>query len=522
MTRKRRRESSFEDYESYEEEGERDFDDADSHTSDGSQVEDSDEEVGSDSDEEEDGSVDASLASDSDEAERWAASDGSESDEGQEDEDAMLQDSDQDQLDEADNASIAASEESESDALPEPNSTSSSRLERLPTYIRRHIFSYIRRDPLATISLALSSKFFYKSLFRSDTAWGKLCKSFGRLKRSPNTKTWRMSYWKMMHTKCLWCGDKTTAKIGVIIQSAPNWLVMCVVCQDRPGPYQVIGYKEAIVKGIPKPHLRKLPHKLSRVPKYQRKAMRKYLYKKRFQKQYLRTDALAIDTGQTSSRWEEYYTGRHKFGLDRVVYRAMYGQTHHRPPDLLSRAVAYTLKLPNPQPHDFAIISAYYDALQDALKAVSLGLAVRRGRRSKNLKIGLTTRPKHGHEIGSSRAWGELIVDPETDITVESCIACITETCAHSVGKRKKRKLVQNRPERPHRAAAFKARQTAETDSRRCIFDGCTQMKKQACINERCGTHCVGCPAHVTAYWANLPHAVRRAVKVEKDEPDEG
>ena len=516
MTRKRRRESSFEDYESYEEDGERDFDHANSQRSDGSDFEDSDGSGSEGGSVDEEGSVDASLDSRSDGSEEWAASDANES-EGEPDND--IEDSDDDQLADNDLASHVSSD-SGSDPLPEPIPTSSSPLERLPSAIRTCILQYVVRDPLATMSLALSSKFFYKNIFRGDAknifrgdaAWAKTCRSFGRRAKSPACRTWRATYFVMMHRKCIWCGKASIANIGKIIRRAPNWLACCVPCQSVVGPYQVCNEREAIRMGTASERLRALPFKLSRVPRFVRKGMKRFLHKGRYEKQFLKADAVSLlpythGAMLEGDDWRALYKGKYASGLDKIVSEVRLGR-HTRLVDL----ARYVLGLPDPQQHDFDVLSSYYDSLQQTLFAAKEALELH-GLKSLAYKFKLSKAPPKPTGLPRRASWVELLVDPDHELCLQTFVEMQSK-----FWERKKAKRVK----REKRQATQRVGTNGSSQRTTCSLPTCTAARKRDCPNELCGVHCPGCPKHKPKAGREPPAAarqtIRRAVEMEEDD----
>lgn len=101
----------------------------------------------------------------------------------------------------------------------------------------------------------------------ADQDFKRRCLAMGSKHRSPGCKTWQETYFKIIRRKCAVCSVNTTAKLGLLLEEGPRWLVVCEYCQTTPmTPYRVVTRDTAIKKyGVPKEVLRTLNSKYRKI-----------------------------------------------------------------------------------------------------------------------------------------------------------------------------------------------------------------------------------------------------------------
>lgn len=111
------------------------------------------------------------------------------------------------------------------------------------------ILTQLDDDIYTIISCMMVSKTFLDSMsIHNDPEkdWERRCRKMGAMKRSPGCKTWKETYLQIARRRCARCFRTTTAKLGLLLVTGPTFIVVCELCQLRPGRYQVITSTSAV------------------------------------------------------------------------------------------------------------------------------------------------------------------------------------------------------------------------------------------------------------------------------------
>lgn len=138
--------------------------------------------------------------------------------------------------------------------------------QKLPAELRREIIDYFDTDPFTLLSLMQVNKHWHATLTvgeKADEAWKRRCLKMGAKQKSPKCKTWQETCMKLIRKKCAMCFKTTSAKLGLLLEKGPRWIVVCEPCQLKPGPYQVITGRQAMdYLNMEKATLKILPGKM--------------------------------------------------------------------------------------------------------------------------------------------------------------------------------------------------------------------------------------------------------------------
>jgi hypothetical protein len=110
------------------------------------------------------------------------------------------------------------------------------------------ILTQLDGDIYTIVSCLLVSKTFLSSMSihrDPEKDWERRCRRMGALKRSPGCKSWRETYFQIARRRCARCFTATTAKLGLLLETGPSFIVVCEACQFRPGRYQIISSSNA-------------------------------------------------------------------------------------------------------------------------------------------------------------------------------------------------------------------------------------------------------------------------------------
>jgi hypothetical protein len=136
-----------------------------------------------------------------------------------------------------------------------------SRFSSLPKEIKYVFLSYLDKDPYSIYSLSMVSRSWYLVLNQdssTDVDWQRRCSVMGAQRHSPHCKTWRETFIRQIHKRCLVCLKISDAAFGHLLRGQPDWMTVCSTCQMEPGPWQTISEDEALQRSTPKA-LRTLP-----------------------------------------------------------------------------------------------------------------------------------------------------------------------------------------------------------------------------------------------------------------------
>lgn len=131
------------------------------------------------------------------------------------------------------------------------------------------IATQLDNDIFTIVSCTLVSKNFLSSLSLNhdpEKDWERRCRRMGAMKRSPGCKTWKETYFQIARRRCARCFCTTTAKLGLLLEAGPRFIVVCEACQLCAGRYQVITSTNAEHHfNIPEERLERLKFKWRKV-----------------------------------------------------------------------------------------------------------------------------------------------------------------------------------------------------------------------------------------------------------------
>lgn len=113
----------------------------------------------------------------------------------------------------------------------------------LPHELKCIFLSYLDNEPHSVLCLSLVSRRWYKALNQgrsTEIDWQRRCNALGSLRRSPHCTLWRETFIRQLQKRCLSCFKKSPTAYGHLLDERPDWLKVCLDCQQLPGPWQTV------------------------------------------------------------------------------------------------------------------------------------------------------------------------------------------------------------------------------------------------------------------------------------------